>query len=294
MTETVVFNGQGSEFAGMGKFLYQESLIFKENIDAANRCVDFDLPGYLFGATPLSARPEALQPALVAYMVALYRTHHLQPRRLLGLSLGEYAALIVGGMLTMEEGLAVVQTRGQAMAAACQASPGGMLALRVKDPVQAQPLLAQPGIWLANRNAPTQLVIGGASEPLEATRLLAKELGIKALPLKVAGAFHTPLMASAQPALTAALSSVTWRPGDVPIYSTTAQQRFTPENAVAVLTAQVASQTDLAQSLVQAVADGSDQMIEIGPRPVLAKLIRAQLPQVAVTTIDDTTGEKGE
>ncbi len=292
MTEAVVFNGQGSEFAGMGNFLYQESLIFKENIDAADACLDFDLPGYLFSPAPLAAQPDKLQPALVAYMVALYRATQRQPARLLGLSLGEYAALIAGGMLPLAAGLELVQIRGQAMAAACRTNPGGMLALRLKTPDQAQPLLELPEVWLANRNAPTQLVLGGTSAGLEAARARARELGIKALPLKVAGAFHTPLMAPAQARLHQALSAAPWQAGERPVFSTTTQQLFTPQTVVATLTAQVATQTDLAQSVALTIAAGIDQMIEIGPRPVLAKAIGKQ--GATVLSISDATSLKGD
>ncbi|WP_461215821.1 ACP S-malonyltransferase [Lacticaseibacillus sp. GG6-2] len=293
MKEAMVFNGQGSEFAGMGKFFYRESLIFKQNIDAADACLPFALPAYLFGETPLVERPEALQPTLVAYMVALYRAAGLRPDVMFGLSLGEYAALIASDMLSLEAGLALVQTRGQAMAAACQTNPGGMLALRLKDPQQAQAIATWPDVWLANRNAPTQLVLGGTTEGLAAAQKQARKLGIKALPLRVAGAFHTPLMAPAQPPLQQALTSAPWQAGTVPVISTTAQVSFTPDNAPAVLAAQVATQTDLASTIAQAVAGGVERIVEIGPRPVLAKAIRNQAPTLTVTTLSDATALKG-
>ncbi|MCI1987352.1 MAG: ACP S-malonyltransferase [Lactobacillus sp.] len=289
MKTAVVFSGQGSEFAGMGRELYHNSLIFKQNIDAANAILAFDLPAYLFGETPLSARPQDLQPALVAFSVALYRAAELQADVLAGLSLGEYSALIAGGQLDLEAGLALVAKRGAAMAAACKQNPGGMLALRLKDPQALAAVMALPDVWLANRNSPKQVVLGGRQAALLTAQQQLRELGIKALPLPVAGAFHTPLMAPAQPALATALAAVAWHPGERPVISTTTQTALTPETSVANLTAQVATATALGETMATLSAQGVTHFVEVGPKPILAKLIHQQLPAATVATVTATT-----
>lgn len=289
MKTAVVFSGQGSEYAGMGRTLYLNSLTFKQNIDAANAVLAFDLPAYLFGQTPLRAQPDALQPALVAYGVALYQTAKLAPAILAGLSLGEYTALIVGGQISMAQGLALVAKRGAAMSKACAQNPGGMLALRVKTPAQLALIAELDDVWIANQNSPKQVVLGGTLAGLANAQQKLADQRIKTVPLPVAGAFHTPLMQPAQPPLQAALAFAQWRVGQVPVISTTTQRVLTPETVVANLTAQVATATAFGQTVAMLAAQGVNDFIEIGPKPVLAKLIRQQLATAHVTTITAET-----
>ncbi|WP_390410405.1 ACP S-malonyltransferase [Lacticaseibacillus jixiensis] len=284
MTTVVMFNGQGAEFVGMGASDSKNSLTFKETMQQAQASLPFDLMGYLFGESPLVQHPDLLQPALVAYELAVYQASGIQADVLIGLSLGEYAAVCAARMATLAEIMQVTLVRGQAMAKAALQTPGQMLAIQLRQGQELPPLPA--GIWQANRNAPTQVVVGGQAAALDAFAAELKQAKLRHLPLEVAGAFHTPLMQSAQPALHEALQQVNWRSGQA-TWSTTAQAPFVPETITETLTAQLTHGTDFAQTVALLAAQGATDFIEISPKPMLAKLVSRQLPQVHVVSLSD-------
>ena len=280
MTTVYLFNGQGAEVPEMGLDFYHNSLIFKRIIDRADAVLAFDLPAYLFGAAPLLDHPDWLQPAVVAYSVALYQAVAARADYLVGLSLGEYSALIASGMLDLESGLRLVQARGQAMAAAAQASPGGMLAI-----LKSVQLPDIPDIWLANHNSPKQLVVGGTPAGLAALSAYLTAEKIRFVTLPVAGAFHTPLMAAAETELAQALATTDFSRGKVSVLSTTALVPFTIDNVRATLQAQVKSPTQFMQTVLKLRDLGATDFIELGPKPVLSRLVKQIDKQLATTTI---------
>lgn len=283
MTRAYLFPGQGAETAGMGRELYGNSLMFKQNIDAANAVLDFDLPAYLFGTQPLIDHPDWLQPALTAYSVALYRmvSPDLGPGAVLcGLSLGEYGALIAAGMLPLADGLHLVALRGQAMAKAAAAHPGGMMALRAPAVEDLAALTAQAEVWVANVNSTKQVVIGGSTAGLAAAETVMTDRRLKGIRLRVAGAFHTPLMAAAQPALQTALDATPVETGAVPVISTTTLTDFTPVTLRATLVDQLVSATNFAGTVHALVARGVTEVVELSEKPVLTKLARQTAPSL--------------
>ena len=206
-----LFPGQGAEQSGMGRDYYETNAHFRDVIDQANAVLNFDLPQYLFGEAPLIDHPDWLQPATVAYQVALYRAltgGGAGGDVLCGLSLGEYGALIASGMMTLADGLRLVAQRGAAMAQAAAQHPGGMMAIRTDDAAVLQVATSIPEVWLANHNGPKQVVFGGTKAGLSTALARLNEDHVRGLMLSVAGAFHTPLMADAQPALQAALQAL--------------------------------------------------------------------------------------
>lgn len=280
MTTAYLFPGQGAEQPGMGQSLFNNSLIFKENILQADAVLDFDLPAYLFGSAPLLAHPDWLQPALVAYSVALYgaTADQARPQWLAGLSLGEYSALIASGMVSLADGLRLVAVRGAAMAAAAAKVAGGLLVAKTADPEVLAAVTALPEVWLANRNSVHQTVFGGTIGGLAAAERLLKTGGRRAMRLPVAGAFHTPLMAPAQTALASALAETTFREGPVRVLSTTTLTPFGVETVRDVLLAQLTQPTNLAGAVTQLAEAGVDVIVETSPRPVISRLVTATVP----------------
>ena len=261
----------------MGIDFYQNTLIFKEIIDRADAVLDFDLP-QLLATGDFAAHPDALQPALVAYSVAMHEVAAAalpDETALAGLSLGEYSALIAGGGISLEDGLKLVAARGKAMAAACQAHPGSMLAVMTGDTaVIAAACQQAPDVWPANYNGPKQTVLAGNKAGLAQVEAWLSDQGVRTVPLKVAGGFHSPLMADAQPPLRAALDQVHVFDPATPVISTTALEPFSAENMRSILAAQVAEPTKFADVVRQLKAAGIDTVIELGPKPVLSKMIK--------------------
>jgi [acyl-carrier-protein] S-malonyltransferase len=219
-----------------------------------------------------------LQPALVAYSVAMHEVAAAalpDETALAGLSLGEYSALIAGGGISLEDGLKLVAARGKAMAAACQAHPGSMLAVMTGDTAVIAAACQQASdVWPANYNGPKQTVLAGSKAGLAQVEAWLSDQGVRTVPLKVAGGFHSPLMADAQPPLRAALDQVHVFDPATPVISTTALEPFSAENMRSILAAQVAEPTKFADVVRQLKAAGIDTVIELGPKPVLSKMIK--------------------
>src|SRR3954469_16150536 len=211
----LLFAGQGAQAVGMGKDLAEQLPAAKAWFDRANDALGYDLASICFaGPEPELVKTENAQPGIflvswVAYELLRERVPNLKFEATAGLSLGEFTALTAGGALNFEDGLKVVSQRGQYMQEACEVTKGGMAAIIGLDEAPTREVCEAAGVELANLNCPGQVVISGEAEKIAQACELAKGKGArKAMPLTVAGAYHSKLMASAQPKLQAALAQV--------------------------------------------------------------------------------------
>jgi [acyl-carrier-protein] S-malonyltransferase len=281
----VIFPGQGSEFSGMGSGYYEHNPAFQQVITRADAALDFDLPAYLFGTEPLTAHPERLQAALLSYQLALFASLRAEigtVNYMAGLSLGEYGALVAAGACTLENGLALLSVRGAAMADACAQNDGGMLAVLTADETLLTDVLQLPDLWVANRNSPGQTVLAGSRASVKQAAGLIRQAGVRSVRLRVAGAFHTPFMQPAQPALATALADTQFATPQLPVLSTTTQTLFTAQNVKQNLLAQVAAPTNFQETIRALAQAGVTEFYELGERPVLGKMLQQTLPD-AVT-----------
>jgi [acyl-carrier-protein] S-malonyltransferase len=281
----VIFPGQGSEFSGMGSSYYEQNLAFQQVITRADAALDFDLPAYLFGTEPLTAHPERLQAALLSYQLGLFAALRAEigtVNYMAGLSLGEYGALVAAGACTLEDGLALLRVRGAAMADTCAQNDGGMLAVLTADETLLTDVLRLPDLWVANRNSPSQTVLAGSRASVKQAAGLLRQAGVRSVRLRVAGAFHTPFMQPAQPALATVLADTQFATPQLPVLSTTTQTLFTAQNVKQNLLAQVAAPTNFQEAIRALAQAGVTEFYELGERPVLGKMLQQTLPD-AVT-----------
>jgi [acyl-carrier-protein] S-malonyltransferase len=300
----VLFPGQGSQSVGMGAdvFAARPDLL----VDRADQVLGWSLSA-LCASGPESelTRTDRAQPALYAVAYALWEAWSEQapaPAAAAGHSLGEYTALAAAGAVDFAEGLALVSARGSAMAAAAAAQAGGMAALLGGEADDAERLAAarraQGGsLWVANVNAPGQVVIAGGLDDLDWAAERAGDHGIRRLvPLKVAGAFHTPLMAPAAAELGTALAGTTFAEPRFPVWGN-ADAAALPAPAdggpVDALTRQLVSPVRFAETLAAMAATGIDTFVHVGPGDVTAGLARRTVPDATVHvvgTLEDVAG----
>lgn len=284
MTIALLFSGQGSQKTGMGQDLYQTQTKYRETIDHASSVLGIDLPALYFDADKTDQLNETqyTQPAIVAMSMAVYQTIQAelgdQVQVGLGLSLGEYSALAASGMLSFDAALNLIALRGQLMQSASDANPSKMVAV-MNTPLDLLNTAVTAGqvagrVAVANVNTPKQVVIGGDIAAVDAASdyLTAHDAG-RQVTLNVSGAFHTPLMQSAQQPLNVALAQVQWQTGKFPVMSTTKLTPFEPATIVQTLTDQLVSTTHFADALVQ-IADNVDTVIEVGPGKTLMSFAR--------------------
>jgi [acyl-carrier-protein] S-malonyltransferase len=282
-----IFPGQGAQFIGMGKDLYENYPIAKELFDQANGILGFPITDIMFNGTVEGLKEtKVTQPAIFLHSVILSSVmgDSFKPDMVAGHSLGEFSALVANGVLTFEDGLKLVSQRALAMQKACEAQPSIMAAvLGLDDEVVEQVCRDTPGIVVAaNYNCPGQLVISGEVEAINLACEKMKEAGAKrALVLPVGGAFHSPLMEPAREELAAAIEATTFGIPTCPIYqnvSTTpvVDAAEIKKNLILQLTAPV----KWTQSVRNMVADGASLFTEIGPGKVLQGLVRKIEPTV--------------
>src|SRR5579859_2410205 len=253
----LMFAGQGEQVVGMGKDLAEAFPEAKQWFDRANAALDYDLAAVCFsGPEPDLTKTENAQPGIflvswVTFQLLRERMPALTFDATAGLSLGEFTALTAAGAMSFEDGLKVVRQRGQYMQEACEATKGGMAAIIGLDEGPTREVCAAAGVELANLNCPGQLVISGAADKIGQACELAKAKGAKrALPLPVAGAYHSALMASAQPKLQAALSGIKVSVPNVPVISNvTAQPHGTAAEIQQRLVEQVTSSVRWEESM---------------------------------------------
>jgi [acyl-carrier-protein] S-malonyltransferase len=278
----LLFAGQGAQVVGMGKDLAEGSPTAKAWFDRGNAALGYDLTSICFnGPEAELTKTDHAQPGIflvswVAFELLKERVPALNFQATAGLSLGEFTALTAAGAMTFEEGLKVVRQRGRFMQEACAATQGGMAAIIGLGEAATREVCAEAGVVLANLNCPGQIVISGAAEKMAPACALAKAKGaMRALPLTVAGAYHSPLMASAQPKLEAELARVTLMPPKVPVIANvTAQPHDGPETIRARLVEQVTSPVRWEESMRYLIAQDFTRFIELGPGRALSGFMK--------------------
>jgi len=279
--KAAVFPGQGAQFVGMGKDLYEQSALAKSYFEKANDILGFRITDVMFeGDAEALKRTEVTQPAIFIHSVveALLEGDSFNPSMVAGHSLGEFSALVASGVLTFEDGLKLVAQRAQAMQEACGLQRGTMAAvLGLEDAVVEEVCDSIEGVVVAaNYNCPGQLVISGAYEAVEYACEKMKEAGAKrALILPVGGAFHSPLMAPAKEALASAIEATTFSSPKCPIYQNVSATAVTDSELLkAQLIAQLTAPVKWTQSVQQMIEDGATSFTEYGPGKVLQGLIK--------------------
>jgi [acyl-carrier-protein] S-malonyltransferase len=300
----LVFAGQGAQVVGMGRDLAEGFPSAKAWFDRANAVVGFDLASICFdGPEAELTRTENAQPGIflvgwVAHHLLRERVPSLKFEAAAGLSLGEFTALAAAGAMSFEDGLRTVGQRGRMMQEACDATRGGMAAIIGLEEARTREVCAQAGVVLANLNCPGQLVISGEAENVARAVELAKAKGARrAIPLSVAGAYHSPLMAGAQPKLQAELARVKFSsPTILVISNVTARPYGGPAEMPARLVEQVTSPVRWEESMRFLLAQGFTRFIELGPGTALSGFMkridrRAQALNVAdVDSLERTAG----
>jgi [acyl-carrier-protein] S-malonyltransferase len=276
-----VFPGQGAQFPGMGKDLFESSSLAKERFEQADEILGFEITQIMFGDDAEALQQtKVTQPAIFLHSTILSEVmgDRFQPEMVAGHSLGEFSALVASGVLSFEEGLQLVSERALAMQSACNEAPGTMAAiLGLEDEKVAAICEATPGIVVAaNYNCPGQLVISGAVEAVEKACETFKEAGARrALLLPVGGAFHSPLMEPAKTRLAKAIENTTFTTPSCAVYqNVTAKGTVNPEEIKTHLVAQLTAPVKWTQSVQQMIADGALHFTEVGPGKVLQGLIK--------------------
>ena len=278
----LLFAGQGTQVVGMGKDLTDKYPSARALFDRANKVLDYDLAKICFeGPEDALTQTENAQPGIflvswVALKLLREKVHDLSFEATAGLSLGEFTALTAAGVMSFEDGLKIVRQRGRFMQEACEATDGGMAAIIGLDEATTREVCDASGVELANLNCPGQLVISGLTAGIEEACKLTKKKGAKrALPLTVAGAYHSRLMESACPKLEAALREVDLTLPDVPVISNvTAAQHETTEKILQRLVEQVTSPVRWESSIRLLLEQGFTRFIELGPGTALTGFMR--------------------
>ena len=275
-----VFPGQGSQFVGMGKDLYDESASARALFEKANEILGFDITQLMFeGTADDLKRTDVTQPSIFIHSVidAKEMGDDFQPDMVAGHSLGEFSALVAAGVLSFEDGLKLVHQRALAMQDACEKEAGTMAAvLALDDQVVEEKCAETDGVVVAaNYNCPGQLVISGAVHAVEQACEKMKEAGAKrALILPVGGAFHSPLMEPAREKLAAAIEATTFNAPVCPIYqNVSAEPQINSEEIKSQLIAQLTAPVKWTQSIVNMINDGATEFTEVGPGKVLQGLV---------------------
>ncbi|MGQ2983411.1 ACP S-malonyltransferase [Flavobacterium sp.] len=276
-----VFPGQGAQFTGMGKDLYESSAEAKELFDKANEILGFRITDIMFEGTADELKEtKVTQPAVFLHSVIKAKTlgADFKPEMVAGHSLGEFSALVSAGAMTFEDGLKLVSQRAIAMQKACEITPSTMAAvLGLEDKVVEDVCAGVDGIVVpANYNCPGQLVISGETSAVERACEAMKEAGAKrALILPVGGAFHSPMMEPAREELAAAIEKTTFSKPVCPIYQNVPATAVTdPEEIKANLIIQLTAPVKWTQSVQNMIADGATLFTEVGPGNVLQGLVK--------------------
>ncbi|EKB49003.1 ACP S-malonyltransferase [Cecembia lonarensis] len=287
-----VFPGQGAQFSGMGKDLYENNEAAKALFEQANEILGFRISDIMFGGSDDELKQtKVTQPAIFLHSVILAKTSpDFNPDMVAGHSLGEFSALVANGTLAFEDGLKLVYQRALAMQEACEINPSGMAAILGLEDEKVEEICAAiegETVVPANYNCPGQLVISGSNKGIEIACEKMKEAGAKrALPLPVGGAFHSPLMEPAREKLQKAIESTVFHSPSCPVYqnvSTTgvSEVEEIKKNLISQLTAPV----KWTQSVQQMVADGATEFIECGPGKVLQGLVKKIHREAEVSSI---------
>jgi [acyl-carrier-protein] S-malonyltransferase len=294
----LLFAGQGAQVVGMGKDLAERHPAAKAWFDRANATLGYDLASVCFnGPEAELTKTENAQPAIflvswIAFELLKERVPGLRFDAAAGLSLGEFTALTAAGALSFEDGLRVVRQRGRFMQEACEITKGGMAAVIGLDEAPTREVCAEAGVVLANLNCPGQLVISGEADRIAKAVELTKAKGAKrAIPLPVAGAYHSPLMAAARPKLQAELAQVRFSAPAVPVVSNvTAQPHAAPHEIASRLVEQVTSSVRWEESMRYLLAQGFTRFVELGPGTALTGFMKRIDRNAQMLNVADAAG----
>ncbi len=288
-----VFPGQGAQFPGMAKDLYENYPEAKALLDQANDILGFSITDIMFeGSKEDLQQTKVTQPAIFLHSVALSTVlgDSFQPDMVAGHSLGEFSALVANKTLAFEDALRLVYQRALAMQVACESTQGTMAAvLGLDDAVVEEVCENTPGVVVAaNYNCPGQLVISGALDAVNEACEALKEAGARrALLLPVGGAFHSPLMEPARTALAAAIAETEFHTPICPVYQNVTASAVSDPNAIKEnLIAQLTAPVKWTQSVLSMVANGADEFVEVGPGKVLQGLVRKISPDVTAASAE--------
>jgi len=280
-----VFPGQGSQFSGMGKNLYETNPLTKDLFEQANNILNFRISDIMFGGSDDELKQtKVTQPAVFLHSVIAFKTlSDAKPDMVAGHSLGEFSALVANKVLSFEDALKLVSIRAQAMQRACELNPSTMAAVlaladgKVEEICGAVTKELGEGqvVVAANYNCPGQLVISGSTEAVDLACVRMKEAGAKrALLLPVGGAFHSPLMEPAKEELAAAIQSANFNEASCPVYQNVVAKAVTdPSEIKNNLIAQLTGAVRWTQSVQAMIADGAIRFTEVGPGKVLQGLV---------------------
>ena len=281
-----VFPGQGAQFTGMGKELYENSALAKDLFEKANNILGFRITDIMFEGTAEELKEtKVTQPAVFLHSVILAKTLNIKPDMVAGHSLGEFSALVANGSLSFEDGLKLVSQRALAMQKACEIKPSTMAAvLNLDDKIVEEICASIDGVVVAaNYNCPGQLVISGEYKAVELACEKMKEAGAKrALILPVGGAFHSPMMEPASEELAAAIEATAFSTPTCTVYqNVTATAVSSAEEIKKNLIIQLTAPVRWTQSVQQMIKDGATSFTEVGPGKVLVGLVNKIDKEVA-------------
>ena len=284
-----IFPGQGAQFTGMGKDLYENSPLAREYFEKANEILGYRITDLMFEGTSEDLRQtKVTQPAVFLHSVisAIALGNKFKPDMVAGHSLGEFSALVAAGALTFEEGLRLVYARAMAMQKACEKEPSTMAAVLGLDDETVEEVCDEVNkeyiVVAANYNSPGQLVISGSIEGIDKACEFLKQRGAKrALKLPVGGAFHSPLMEPARQELQAAIEKAVVSTPVCPVYqNVNANPQTDPESIKKNLIAQLTAPVRWTQTVKNMINDGADDFIDLGPGDVLKGLVKKVNPDI--------------
>ena len=288
MKHAFVFPGQGSQFKGMGKELYENNASAKRLFEQANEILGFRISDIMFEGSDEDLRQtNVTQPAVFLHSVIAYKSiENAKPDMVAGHSLGEFSALVANGVLSFEDALQLVSARATAMQNACEEMPGGMAAVLALEDEKVEYVCSQieEVVVPANYNCPGQLVISGSKLGIDKASILLKEAGAKRiLVLPVGGAFHSPLMIHAEEELVVAIEKTTFYKPVCPVYqNVVAKAVLRPEEIKMNLIHQLTGAVRWTQSVQAMIADGAVKFTEVGPGKVLQGLVQKINKEMAV------------